>query len=221
LSFYDAVRVRYATRGFLPKPVPENIICEVLEDAQLTPSNCNTQPWNVHIVSGAKRDEMSEALHRAFNANQFSPDFSFSEADYFGVYTTREKQNGKAYFESLGIQRDDIAGRHDAAGRNLSFFDSPQVAFLFLPTFGDNIRVAADIGMYGQTFLLSLAARGLAGIPQTMLGFFANTVREVLGVSQEWKLLFGISFGYEDTQSPANSYRNGRVPVSDSVTFHR
>jgi nitroreductase len=221
LPFYDAVRARHATRGFLPKVVPENIIREILEDAQLAPSNCNTQPWNVHIVTGATRDEMSKALHCAFDAYQFSPDFTFDESEYFGVYKDREKLNGKSYMESMGVKRDDTAARHAAAGRNLSFFNAPQAAFLFLPSFGDNVRVAGDIGMYGQTFLLALAARGLAGIPQTMLGFFANTVREVLGVSQEWKLLFGISFGYEDKQFPANSYRMGRTLISECVTFHR
>ncbi|MFD9319117.1 nitroreductase family protein [Streptomyces sp. NPDC060053] len=43
-------------------------------------------------------------------------------------------------------------------------------------------RTAGDIGMYAQNFLLSLAARGLAGIPQTVLGVYADTVREFLGV---------------------------------------
>jgi hypothetical protein len=36
--------------------------------------------------------------------------------------------------------------------------------------------------MYGQTFLLSLAARGLGGLPQTVIGLYADTVRAVLGV---------------------------------------
>lgn len=43
--------------------------------------------------------------------------------------------------------------------------------------------------MYAQRLLLSLAARGIGSIPQTSLGFFADVVREVLGVSAEFKLL--------------------------------
>ena len=220
-TFHDAVRARHATRGFISQPVADDVIRSVLEDAQLTPSNCNTQPWNVHIVSGAKRDELSKALHLAYNAGKFTPDFSFDQGDYFGAYKAREANNGKLYYGALGVGRDDTAGRHAAGGRNLDFFNAPHVAFLFLPTFGDNVRVASDVGMYGQTFLMSLFAHGLAGCPQTMLGFFANTVREVLGVSPEWKLLFGISFGYEDKESPANGYRISRDPVTECVTYHR
>ncbi|MEY8742411.1 nitroreductase family protein [Bacillales bacterium AN1005] len=63
-----------------------------------------------------------------------------------------------------------------------------------MPVIGDNVRVASEIGMYAQSFLLALAARGIGSVPQTVLGFHAEVVREVLGVSKEMKLLFGISF---------------------------
>ena len=98
--------------------------------------------------------------------------------------------------------------------------DAPQVALLFMPSFGDNVRTAGDIGMYGQTFLLSPATRGLGGIPQTSLGFYAGTIREVLGILAEMKMLFGMSFGYPDEAAPGNRMRMDRVPVADSVHFH-
>jgi nitroreductase len=74
--------------------------------------------------------------------------------------------------------------------------------------------------MYAQTFLLALAARGLAGVPQTSLGTFAAIAREVLGIDEELKLLFGISFGHPDQASPANKLTMPRDPVSECVTYH-
>ncbi|CAM5643110.1 hypothetical protein SAFG77S_12278 [Streptomyces afghaniensis] len=74
--------------------------------------------------------------------------------------------------------------------------------------------------MYAQNFLLSLAARGLAGIPQTILGVYADTVREFLGVPAELKLLFGISFGMADPTAPVNTLRTERVPLQRSVVVH-
>ena len=105
--------------------------------------------------------------------------------------------------------------------RNLTFFGAPNVCLLFMPAVGDNVRVAGDIGMFGQTFLLSLVAHGLAGIPQTYLGFFADTVRECLGVPSDRKLLFGISFGFADESDPIAPYRIGRLPGEEFATFHR
>lgn len=220
-SFTDIVRSRRSVRGFLPDPVPPADIRAVLEDAQRAPSNCNTQPWQVHVVSGAHRDALSAALLQADRDGRFSSDFSFDYADFGdGVYLQRAQEQGAAYYQSLGVERSDTRKRHEAALRNLEFFGAPHVALLFMPRFGDGVRVAGDMGMYAQTFLLALEARGLAGIPQTMLGSYADTVRESLDVKPDMKLLFGVSFGLADPEGPASEYRMGRVPLAESVVLH-
>lgn len=219
-TFQHAVRTRRSCRGFLPKSVPDDLLWEVLTDAQRAPSNCNTQPWNVHIVSGAKLAELSRALHASNDAGVFTPDFPFDQNEFHGAYRERQQAQGKAYYEAMGIARADVEGRQKAVALNYSFFSAPHVALLFMPSFGDNVRVAGDIGMYGQTFLLSLAARGLGGVPQTALGFFAGTIREVLGIPDELRMLFGISFGYPDDEAPGNDLWMDRAPIAESVTFH-
>jgi nitroreductase len=220
LSFNETVRGRRSIRAFRPEPVPAAIIHQVLDDAQHSPSNCNTQPWNTHIVSGPKRDALSRALHAASEAGNLSPDFSWDEAAFFGRYGERRREHGKFYYENIGVTRDDVAARRIAGAANFSFFDAPHVALLFMPTIGDCVRVAGDLGMYGQTLLLSLTAHGLGGVPQTVIGLYANTVRETLGVSKELKLLHAISFGYPLEDAPANRTRVGRDAVSACVTFH-
>jgi nitroreductase len=221
LTFQDAARIRRSFRGFLDTPVSDEIMQQVLHDAQCAPSNCNTQPWDVHIVSGAKLAGLSELIHAKNDAGAFTPDFTFEMSDFYGAYGERKNAQGKAYYEAMNVMRADKEGRARAAALNYSFFGAPHVALLFMPSFGDNVRVAGDLGMYGQTFLLSLAARGLGGIPQTSLGFFAGTIREYLGISDDLKMLFGISFGYPDEVAPGNRMRMDRAPLSESVTFHR
>ena len=83
----------------------------VLTDAQLSPSNCNTQPWNVHIVSGEMLEELSAKLSYAYKNNRFSPDFSFDTEHFTGIYKQRQFNQGKTYYEGLGIKRDDKDGR--------------------------------------------------------------------------------------------------------------
>lgn len=218
--FHDVVRERHSVRSFLPQPVPDEVIRSVLEDAQLTPSNCNTQPWQVHIVSGTKRDQLSRALLEADNAAQLTPDFSFDVEDFHGVYRQRSRAQGAAYYRAIGVQREATEDRRTASLYNLKFFNAPHAALLFMPGVGDNVRVAGDIGMYGQTLLLSLTAHGLGGIPQTMLGFYADTIRQVLGIDTSMKMLFGISFGYPDIRAAANQYRIEKAPIDENVIFH-
>lgn len=221
MPFNEVVRLRKSCRGFLPDVVPDHLIESVLQDAQHSPSNCNTQPWNTHIVSGDKLKELSEAILKSRAADIFTPDFSFDMDLFYGPYGYRAKEQGKAYYQGLGVDKDDLQGRREAADQNLSFFGAPHAAFLFMPSFGDNVRVGGDIGMYGQTFLLSLTDHGLSGVPQTYLGSFAQTIREVLNIDHSFKLLFGISFGYADTNALGNSINVGRDDISKSVTFHR
>ncbi|MEX3021647.1 nitroreductase [Kluyvera sp. STS39-E] len=220
MLFKDVVRLRHSSRAFLPTPVKDSVLHDILADAQLAPSNCNTQPWRVHIVSGNTKAALSRAMLADADDEHYTPDFSFDTSAFHGIYGERRADQGKVYYEAMGITRDDKEGRDLAFRRNLSFFNAPHVAFLFMPTVGDNVRVAADIGMYAQNFLLSLTSQGLAGVPQTILGFFSDTVRKKLDVSSDFRLLFGISFGYEDPEGESHKYRMGRAPICDSVFFH-
>jgi nitroreductase len=220
LSFAQTVRARRSIRAFQSAPLPDAVIRQVLADAQCAPSNCNTQPWNVHIVSGEARDALSQALHAANEAGRLSPDFSWDENAFPGAYGDRRRAQGKLYYENLGVTRDDPDARRRAGAANFSFFNAPHVALLFQPVVGDGVRVAGDIGMYAQTFLLSLAAQGLGGVPQTVLGLFADTVRETLDIPDTLRLLFGISFGLPDDAATANRLRMERDDLETSVTFH-
>lgn len=218
--FHDVVRDRRSVRRFLPTPVPDTVIRSVADDARHAPSNANIQPWSVHIVSGATRDALSAALVEADAAGRVTPDFPWSYDELYGVYRQRQVAQAAAYYEALGLARGAREERRLAMSRNLEFFGAPHACLLFMPDLHDGVRVAGDLGMYAQTFLLSLTAHGLSGVPQTLLGFYADTIRQVLGIDPAMKMLFGISFGYPDGSSPASRYRIGKAPVAETVTFY-
>ena len=50
---------RRSIRGFLPKPVPRTLVCEVIAMAMRAPSSLYTQPWNFTVVSGARSQRLS------------------------------------------------------------------------------------------------------------------------------------------------------------------
>lgn len=219
MSFEESVRSRHSVRNFKKDTLTESQIIEVLNDASHAPSNCNTQPWQVHIVSGEIKDNISKAMIDEFENGKSSLDFTFDTGLFSGVFSERQFNQGATYYQSIGVSRDDKEGRKKGHLKNLCFFNAPHAAFLFMPSVGDNVRVASDVGMYAQTFLLSLTARGYAGIPQTLLGFHADVIREHLNITADFKLLFGISFGYEDLSSSV-PVRMGRAPIEQTAYFH-
>ena len=61
--FLDVVSRRRSTRDFKSDPVPREIIDSVFGTAQRAPSNCNTQPWFVHVVTGEKLERLVTYLN--------------------------------------------------------------------------------------------------------------------------------------------------------------
>ena len=110
-------------------------------------------------------------------------------------------------------------GKRRAFLRNLEFFDAPHVVFIFMPEWCD-IREACDVGMYAQNLMLTMQAHGIASCPQTILGYDADSVRQELGIDSTMKLLFGISFGYEDPALPENQILPERAELPQLVQFH-
>ncbi|MBN7798020.1 nitroreductase [Parahaliea mediterranea] len=217
-AFSAVAAERRSLRAFLPDPVPREILHAVFTDAARAPSNCNTQPWVVHVASGAALAALRETLPARFAAGEFSMDFPY-DGQYDGIYKERQYGAAKALYDAHDIAREDKARRQQVFMRNFTFFDAPHVAFVFLPEpFG--LREAADVGMFAQTLMLSLTAHGLGSCPQTALSFMAGPVREQLGIDDANKLLFGISFGYPDPDDAANRCRTTRAVLDEVVTFH-
>ena len=216
--FEEVVRGRRSLRAFLPHPVSTATLQRVFEVAQRAPSNCNTQPWVTHVASVASLRHLSEEMPRRFMAGEMSLDFPY-DGVYQGVYKERQYGSAQALYDAVNIERSDKVRRQEQFMRNFSFFDAPHAAFLFLPEpFG--LREAADLGMYAQTLMLAMTAHGLGSCPQTALSFEAIFIREALGIAPQYKLLFGISFGYPDPEAPVNRCATDRAALKDCVHFH-
>ena len=217
-AFTTIVNQRRSLRGFLPQPVDPRTLEAVFNCAQRAPSNCNTQPWLAHVVSGDKLEYLRSEMPTQFMEGKMTMDFPY-DGVYEGVYKERQHGSATALYNSVGITREDKAGRHEQFMRNFSFFGAPHVVFMFLPEpFG--LREAADLGMYAQTLMLAMTAYGLGSCPQTALSFQVELVRETLGIDPANKLLFGISFGYPDPDAAVNQCVTDRAALADTVTFH-
>jgi len=216
--FDQLARSRRSIRGFLPTPVEAEVLEQVFETAAFAPSNCNTQPWYSHVVSGEMRDRLSGIFMQTIGQGKHSLDFPY-DAKYDGIYRQRQLDVGLMLYKALGVTREDREGKRQAFLRNLEFFDAPHVVFIFMPEWC-GIREACDVGMYAQTLMLSMRAHGIASCPQTILGYDADSVRRELEIDPDMKLLFGISFGYEDQSLPENRIVPDRAMLDEHVKFY-
>jgi nitroreductase len=220
MSVDEAIRRRRSVRGFRTDEVPETMLREVFELAKWATSNCNVQPWTPHVVSGEVLRRLRDALVDAGMRDEpIRPDWP-ADGKFTDVYRERQVDAAQRLYGAMGVERRDVVGRKMAYIRNHAFFDAPHAVFIFMSEPFDT-REATDIGMYAQTLMLALTARGIGSCAQGALGLFPHIVRQHLGIPPNYRLLFGVSFGYEDTGVKANAARVGRADLDDAVRFHR
>ena len=218
--FEQVVRGRKSVRAFLPDPVPDARIEGLLELASWAPSNCNTQPWIVHVASGKTIELLRATLMEDALANGVSREVAYNPEQYPEALNERMIEHVVTQQTAFGIAREDVTARDKLRANNLSFFGAPHALFLYLPGFA-NEREAADLGMFAQTFMLALEAHGLAGVPQTSVGSYATPIRRVLKPADDHKLMFAIAFGHEDKRAPGARLGQERASVASFATFHR
>ena len=218
MSLIDAIYARHSVRGYLDQAVPRDVLERIFEIAQQTPSNCNVQPWKVYVASGQLKDRLKQQmLENTSNGVAPNPDYSF-RSDFENEYRTRQVECAMALYSKMGIERGDKEGRMRAVLRNFEFFDAPHIAFVGMdPAFG--ATVAVDVGMWAQTLMLTMVAFGLHSCPMGTMRNYPDLVREAFAIEDGTRILFGISFGYEDKAVAANETRTSREPITANVVF--
>lgn len=218
MTILSILENRYSVRGFKKDPVPNELLQSLFKQAQLAPSNCNVQPWQTYVVSGASKDTLSQSLVEAVMAGKPpNPKFDWTTR-YTGKHRDRQFGSANALYSALGIAREDKMARNVAMLRNWQFFDAPHAAFF---TMGLDMGVmgAVDLGFYAQTLALILEENGIQCCLQGALGQFPVPAEQFLGIPEDQGILFGMSFGYADKAHPANKARTDRASLDDAVKF--
>ncbi len=217
-SFEAVVTARRSVRGFLPEPVPKDVLHKVFSLAQQAPSNCNIQPWNVAVASGASCRQLRDKFIAAVTSGT-PPNPDHQRIDKFtGTHRQRQIDTAVRLYGNMGIARDDNEGRRQASMRNFEFFDAPHAVFISMPKIFNEV-VAVDVGMYAQNLMLAMTAYGIGSCAQASVSRYPDLVREHFGLDDSLAVLMGISFGYEDTTVPANKTIVPRAAIEDEVLF--
>ncbi len=207
------IRERRSTRLFLPhQPVPQELVYEALGLAVRAPSNSNIQPWHVVFASGPARDRLAEALLEqadieAPNVPQLPEEFAHLR-----------RELGALVYGTMGVARDDAEARRLAVLRNWEFFRAPLAGIVCMHRDLGYVD-AVGVGMFLQTFLLALTARGLGSCVQVSVAGYPDVLREHLGIGDEMRILCGVSIGYPDPEFACNRLDVPRNPLENNVVF--
>jgi nitroreductase len=206
------IRERHSTRMFLPDPVPRHLVEEALELAMRAPSNSNVQPWQLVFASGAARDRLVAAL--LLEARTKPP----KVPELPERFAHMRRDLGAHVYGAMGISRHDSEGRRIAVLRNWEFFGAPLAGIVCMHR-DLGLVDSMGVGMFVQTLLLALTARGLSTCVQVSIGGYPDIVRAQLGIPEELAVLCGLAVGYADKDFVGAKLRVGRDAVEKHVVF--
>jgi nitroreductase len=209
----EVIRQRHSIRMFLPeKPVATKLIDEALDLAMRAPSNSNIQPWHMVFVSGPARERLVAALLEAAAAGP--PNVPPLPEKFAHI----RRDLGALVYGSMGIARDDVQGRRVAVLRNWEFFRAPLAGIVCIHRELGPVD-CLGVGMFLQTLLLALTARGLGTCVQVSIAGYPHIVRKQLDIPAEFTILCGLAVGYQDPNFSANQVRTPRNPIEQNVVF--
>jgi nitroreductase len=177
----ECIKKRMSIRAFKPEKVPKDLLMEVVNIAKWSPSYKNSQPWEVIILSGAKKEALSkmmvELLAKGVKPAPDLPKPQFwppaEEARINHLYKTRT--------EATGIDLKDPEVVRKSKEANFNFYYAPHAIYLFQDT-SLSLWSLFDMGLFAQSLMLAAHAKGLGTVPQAFSTDYAKQIKNFLSI---------------------------------------
>jgi nitroreductase len=217
-----AITSRHSMRAFLPTPVPRATLERILEVAARAPSGTNTQPWQVHVLTGAAKAALSRDIRAAYDdpeerARHTEP-YAYYPTEWQSPYIDRRRKVGWDLYGLLGIGKADKARMHEQHGRNFDFFGAP-VGLIFTIDRVMQQGSWLDYGMFLQNVMVAARARGLDTCPQAAFTQYHRIIARHLGLAETQTVVCGMALGHADPSAVENTLVTEREPVAGFARF--
>jgi nitroreductase len=219
-DFLSVITRRHCKRAFLDRPVSREVLEHVLTAAGHAPSPRNTQFWQVAVLMGEARAELSRRLCAALDSGgQYEHDYTNRPSPMGTTYEQRAFAWGAEFYGAMGINREDSTARRDVERRNLCFYGAPVGMIFHLPRNAVE-GTFLEMGFFLQNVMLGLVSSGLGSCPQYSVARYADILREFLGLGTDRLVVCSLSVGHVDEAAPINRFYPRRAALSEYTQWH-
>ena len=220
MQFSQLIQARKSIRGYLPQPVPRDVIDAIIEVAKWAPSSMNTQPWHVHVVTGEPLDRIRKGNSENMLAGvPPKRDFPMKEA-YDGLHRKRQIDVAVQLFDAMGIAREDKERRMDWVMRGFRQFDAPVSLVLTYDKYLEPAAISQfDLGAFSHDIVLAAWEHGLGCVINGQGIMQSHVVREHAGIPDDQNIMICIAMGYPDESFVANTVKSVREDNSRFVRY--
>jgi nitroreductase len=211
MDLRQALTTTSAVREFAPRPVPDDVVYDILDMARFAPSGGNRQAWRLILV---KNPEKKRRLRDLYGTGWFEYR-AISEAGLvpFAPITDRAKES-----EAKQHAAEIAASATPKDGFAQNFEEVPVVLALLANLRGlaavdrdhDRYTMVGGASIYPFAWSILLAAHelGLGGVLTTMLVREEPAVLDLLEVPNGWALTTVIALGYPSGPRPTRLRRS-------------
>ena len=196
-SFLNLLTSRRSLRRYLPDPVPQAVIEQVLTAAVWAPSAHNRQPWRFAVIEHDKQktklaEAMGERLHHDLTADHAPP--TMIEAD---VRRSYDRITSAPVLILVCLTMTDMDTYPDTKRGQAEYLMAVQ-----------------SVAMAGQNLLLAAHDLGLGACWMCAPLFCPDVVLETLDLPKDWQPQGLITMGY-----PAQQREKSRRPLEETVLW--
>ncbi len=220
MELEQAMQGRRSIRGFLDKPVPKELLEEIIALANRAPSSMNTQPWHLHVLTGAPLEAVRQGNTERMLAG-IPPSREIEDyAAYQGPHRERQIEIAIQLFQAMGIERHDAERRQDWVMRGFRQFDAPvSVVVCFDRALLGNTIAHFDTGAMTYGLVLAAWAKGLGAVINGQGIMQSPVVRDVAQIPEDQVILTCVALGWPDDTFEANAVVSRRRPVENVTRF--
>lgn len=220
MDFDDVINGRRSIRGFKKKPVPRELVEEVIALANRAPSSMNTQPWHLHVLTGEPLERVRKGNTERMLAGHPVTREIDDHGKYEGVHRDRQVEIAIQLFEAMGIERHDKEKRQDWVLRGFRQFDAPVCIIVTYDRVLDGSDdTPFDCGAVTTALVNAAWSRGLGAVINSQGIMQSPVVREHAGIAEDQVIMKSIALGWPDDTFPANAVVSERKSVAEAATF--
>jgi len=201
---------RKSIRGFLAKPVEDELVKKVLEAALQAPSACNMQPWEFIVVRGKAKEELVSALITTYQQEKRP---SRTQSPIPEKYKKRMQE----LFGAIKEYAEKTPG-FDTWEGSLRFYNAPVVILVGKDKNIDNLRLV-DIGLAVENLMLAAHALGLGTCPIALTLRYTDVISQSLNLPSNLELVLTIALGYPDLNLLINQFKAPKASLDECVKW--
>ena len=210
-NFKELMKERHSCRKFQSKPIPEEILKDIISISLSAPSWCNSQPWNIYVASGKTMEEIRKEW--ISKGEQRIKGYSDITPGHRTDFSERSQQLMAQFYKQWGE-----IPKEETAECNPHLFNAPTMVYLTLPK-GHTKYSVLDLGGLEMSIMLAAKDHGVDSIPAYNNIIYPDVLRKNLNISDKEDIVIGVGLGYEE-KTKINELRSTKMTLDEVCHFY-